>query len=118
MNSCTRSVPFPSTIVRVQSIALRVPWKPAVVDYAFDPVGGANTSRCIDAEAPWLALVSWAHQRNFPNWPYLRIFPLERGRAGTFYGITKLYRKDPQPVREDLPKIFALLAARKIDALI
>jgi len=41
-----------------------------------------------------------------------------RGRAGTFYGITKLYRKDPQPLREDLPKIFALLAAKKIDPLI
>ena len=33
------------------------------------------------AEAPWLALVSWAHLRNFPNWPCSRIFSLERGCA-------------------------------------
>ena len=36
------------------------------------------------------------------------------GRRGTFYGITALYRKDKGPLKEDLPKLFALLAARKI----
>jgi NADPH2:quinone reductase len=41
-----------------------------------------------------------------------------RGRRGAFYGITLLYRKNPQPLREDLPKIFALLADKKIDPLI
>ena len=29
-----------------------------------------------------------------------------------------LYRKDPQPLREDLPKIFSLLAEKKIDPLV
>jgi NADPH:quinone reductase-like Zn-dependent oxidoreductase len=41
-----------------------------------------------------------------------------RGRVGKFYGITMLYRKDPRPLREDLLKIFALLAEGKIDAMI
>ena len=41
-----------------------------------------------------------------------------RGRRGTFYGISKLYRKDPNPLREDQPKIFALLAEKKIDPLV
>jgi NADPH2:quinone reductase len=41
-----------------------------------------------------------------------------RGRRGTFYGITLLYRRNPVPFREDLPRIFALLAERKIDPLI
>jgi NADPH:quinone reductase-like Zn-dependent oxidoreductase len=41
-----------------------------------------------------------------------------RGRRGTFYGITALYRKDPGPLREDLPKIFALLKEKKIDPLV
>ena len=41
-----------------------------------------------------------------------------RGRVGKFYGVTMLYRKNPQPLREDLPKIFALLAAKKSDPLI
>jgi len=41
-----------------------------------------------------------------------------RGRQGKFYGITRLYRKDPKPLREDLPRIFSLLAAKKIDPLV
>ncbi len=41
-----------------------------------------------------------------------------RGRHGRFYGITMLYRKDPKPLREDLPKIFTLLAQKKIDPLV
>ena len=41
-----------------------------------------------------------------------------RGRVGKFYGITMLYCKNPQPLREDLPKIFALLAEKQIDPLI
>jgi NADPH2:quinone reductase len=36
------------------------------------------------------------------------------GRRGSFYGITMLYRKDPRPFREDLPKLFDVLAQRKI----
>jgi hypothetical protein len=41
-----------------------------------------------------------------------------RGRSGKFYGITMLYRKDPKSFREDLPKIFALLAEKKFEPLI
>jgi len=41
-----------------------------------------------------------------------------RGRRGDSYGISALYRKDPKPLREDLPRIFALLAERKIDPLV
>jgi NADPH2:quinone reductase len=41
-----------------------------------------------------------------------------RGRRGSFYGISALYKKNPQPLREDLPKIFGLLAEKKIDPLI
>jgi NADPH2:quinone reductase len=41
-----------------------------------------------------------------------------RGRRGSFYGITALYRRDPRPFREDLPKIFSLLADKKIDPMV
>jgi NADPH:quinone reductase len=41
-----------------------------------------------------------------------------RGRRGDFYGISALYKKDPRPLREDLPKVFALLAEKKIDPVI
>jgi NADPH2:quinone reductase len=36
------------------------------------------------------------------------------GRRASFYGITALYRKNPKPFMEDLPKLFALLAGKKI----
>src|ERR1700679_3975389 len=41
-----------------------------------------------------------------------------RGRRGDFYGISALYRKDPKPFREDMPKIFELLSEKKIDPVI
>ena len=41
-----------------------------------------------------------------------------RGRCGKFYGITQIYRKNHEPLREDLPKIFALLIDKKIDPLV
>ena len=41
-----------------------------------------------------------------------------RGRRGGFYGISALYRKDPKPLREDLPIIFAFLAENRIDPLV
>jgi len=41
-----------------------------------------------------------------------------RGRRGTFYGITLLYERDSAPLRQDLPKIFALVAEKKIVPLV
>jgi NADPH2:quinone reductase len=38
--------------------------------------------------------------------------------AGPLLGISMQYRRDPRPLREDLPKIFALLAEKKIDPLV
>jgi NADPH:quinone reductase-like Zn-dependent oxidoreductase len=36
------------------------------------------------------------------------------GRRGRFYGITLLYRRDPEPFRQDLPRLMALLAEGRI----
>jgi len=51
----------------------------------------------------------------------LKTFPIEEPGplcasvcVQLFYGITKLYRKKPELFREDLPKIFALVAQKKI----
>jgi NADPH:quinone reductase len=41
-----------------------------------------------------------------------------RGRRGRFSGITSLYRKDPEPLREDLPKVFGLVAEKKIHPVV
>jgi NADPH2:quinone reductase len=98
--------------------------EPQGVDSVFDAVGGANISPCIGSLKPGGTLVGFgfmgasgklAQGAMFAN---LFLGARLRGRRGTFYGITRLYRQDPQPLREDLPKIFALLADKKIDPLI
>lgn len=100
------------------------PMEPAGVDYAFDAVGGANTSHCIGALRRGGTLVSFGFMGASAKLSQLAMFAnifvgaRLRRRVGTFYGITMLYRKDPRPLREDLPKIFALLAAKKIDPLV
>lgn len=43
---------------------------------------------------------------------------LPDGKRATFYGITRLYRRDPQPFREDLPRLFQLLAEGKVKPVI
>ncbi len=43
---------------------------------------------------------------------------LPDGKRATFYGITRLYRKDPKPFREDLVKLFQLLAEGKIKPVV
>jgi NADPH:quinone reductase len=98
--------------------------EPAGVDYAFDAVGGADTSRCIGALRRGGILVGFGFMGASTKLSQLAMFAnifvgaRLRRRVGTFYGITMLYRKNPRPLREDLPKIFALLAAKKIDPLV
>jgi NADPH:quinone reductase len=98
--------------------------EPAGVDYVFDAIGGANTGPCIGAARRGGNVVGYgfmgvsgkaASMAMFAN---LYVGSRLRGRRGTFYGITMLYKKDPQPFREDLPKIFELLETKKIDPMI
>jgi NADPH2:quinone reductase len=98
--------------------------EPEGVDYVFDAVGGANTGPCIGALRRGGTLVGFGFMGASGKLSQLAMFAnifvgaRLRGRAGKFYGITMLYRKDPWPLREDLPKIFALLAEKKIDPLV
>jgi NADPH2:quinone reductase len=98
--------------------------EPGGVDCAFDAVGGANIGLCIRATRLGGTVVGYgfmgvkgtaATLRMFAN---LLVGARVRGRRGKFYGITMLYRKDPKPLREDLPKIFALIAEKKLDPLV
>jgi NADPH2:quinone reductase len=97
---------------------------PEGVDFAFDGVGGANVGLCIGALRRGGTLVGYgfvgAKGRLSTLLTVARALVVARlrGRRGAFYGITLLYRKDPRPFREDLPKVFALLAEKKIDPLI
>jgi NADPH:quinone reductase len=94
------------------------------VDCVFDAVGGANLGPCIGALRRGGTLVGFGFMGAPGMLSQLAMFAnifvgaRLRGRLGKFYGITMLYRKDPKPLREDLPKIFALLAEKKIDPLV
>jgi NADPH:quinone reductase len=98
--------------------------EPAGVDYAFDAIGGANIGACIGALRRGGTLVAFGFMGAPGKFSQLGMFaniflgaPL-RGRRGKFYGITMLYRRNPEPLKEDLAKIFALLAEKKIDPLV
>ena len=98
--------------------------EPAGVDYVFDAVGGTNIGPCIGALKRGGTLVGFGFMGAAGSLSKLLMFAnllagaRLRGRRGKFYGITALYRKDPKPLHEDLPKIFALLAGKKIDPMI
>jgi NADPH2:quinone reductase len=93
---------------------------PAGVDVAFDGLGGAGTGECIRAVRKGGLVVGYGFMAAHGTIDTMRgmasLFLGTRlaGRRGTFYGITQLYRKDKRPFKEDLPKLFQLLAARKI----
>jgi NADPH:quinone reductase-like Zn-dependent oxidoreductase len=98
--------------------------EPDGVDYAFDAIGGANIGPCIGAVKRGGTVVGFgfmgapgtlAQGAMFAN---LFLGARLRGRRGTFYGITLLYRKNPQPLREDLTAIFKLLAEKKLDPMV
>jgi NADPH2:quinone reductase len=98
--------------------------EPEGVDCVFDAVGGNNIGPCIGALRPGGLVVGFGFIAAAGTLSKLVMFAnlfigaRLRARRGDFYGITALYRKDPRPLREDLPQIFALLAERKIDPLI
>lgn len=98
--------------------------EPQGVDYVFDAIGGANIGLCTGAARRGGTVVGYgfmsvagklATAAMFLN---LLVGARLRGRRGTFYGITLLYRRDPAPLREDLPKIFTLVAEKKIVPLV
>ncbi len=98
--------------------------EPQGVDFVFDAVGGANIGPCIGAAKRGGMVIGFGFLGAASSLSKLAMFAnlfvgaRLRGRRGTFYGITMLYRKDTTPLREDLPRVFALLAAGKIDPLV
>jgi len=103
---------------------------PEGVDVAFDGIGGVNIATCTRAVRRGGQIISYGftsavgREGSSDNvgslTGLLSLFVGARllGRRPSFYGITQLYRKDPGPLREDLPRLFALLAERRIQPLI
>jgi NADPH:quinone reductase len=98
--------------------------EPAGTDYVFDAVGGPNIGRAIGALRRGGTVVGFGFMgapgalSKLTMFANLFLGTRLRGRRGSFYGISAQYRRDPRPFREDLPKIFALLAERNIDPMI
>jgi len=98
--------------------------EPRGVDCAFDAVGGANIGLCIRATKRGGTVVGYGFMGVKGTAATLLMFgnllvgARLRRRRGAFYGITMLYRKDPKPLREDLPKIFALIGEKKLHPLV
>ena len=95
---------------------------PEGVDVAFDALGGHYLAECRRATKRGGTVVGYGFSGVTGNQglAFLRMMltlmvvcPLT-GRRGAFYGITALYRKDPKPFLEDLPKLFSLLAEGKL----
>ena len=93
---------------------------PGGVDVAFDGLGGGQTGQCVRATRRGGLVVAYgttaARGKLDTVRGLLSLFVGSRlaSRRGTFYGITALYRRDKRPFKQDLPKLFDLLAARKI----
>lgn len=94
--------------------------RPEGVDAAFDGVGGAQTAQCVSSTrrggiTVWYGFVG-ARGLSALARSALALFVRARlrGRRGSFYGITMLYRKNPRPFHEDLARLFNLLAQGKI----
>ena len=94
--------------------------RPAGVDAAFDGVGGLSTQQCVLSTqrggiTVWYGFAG-ATKRSAQARSAFALFAGSRmrGRRGAFYGITMWYRKDPLPFREDLSRLFGLLAQKRI----
>ena len=94
------------------------------VDVAFDALGGASIATCLRAVRRGGTVVGYGFMAANSSLSQARMFfdvfagSRLRGRRGAFYGISLLYRKDPQPFLEDLPKIFAAVAERRLEPVI
>jgi len=93
---------------------------PGGVDVAFDGLGGPSTGECVRATRRGGLVIGYGFMgvdgtvSTMRGMASLFLGARLAGRRGTFYGITQLYRKDKRPFKEDLPKLFELLAARRI----
>jgi NADPH:quinone reductase len=98
--------------------------EPQGVDHVFDAIGGPNTGPCIGAARRGGTVVGYGFMAvrgtaaTLAMFANLYIGARLRGRRGAFYGITMLYKKDPEPLREDLPKIFALIGEKKLSPVV
>lgn len=95
--------------------------EPGGVDLVLDGVGGPQISACIGALRRGGRLVAYGFMAAQSRLSVLAMFAniflgsRLRGRRGSFYGITALYRKDRTPFMQDLPEIFRLVESGELE---
>ena len=100
-----------------------------MVDASFDGIGGSYVSICRKALKRGGKLVSYGLTSSVKNgkadnatvmkgFAVFGFYKLIMGSRCIFYGVTKLYRKDKRPLKEDLPKVFQLVKEGRIRPLI
>jgi NADPH2:quinone reductase len=98
---------------------------PEGVDVSFDILGGAGTRQCTRATKKGGLVVGYGFMATAKDDQPSRLLVLRgfaavflgtrlRGRRGTFYGITALYRRDKRPLKEDLAALLALLEQKRL----
>jgi NADPH:quinone reductase-like Zn-dependent oxidoreductase len=97
------------------------------VDAVFDPLGGESLSRSLHALKPGGMLVAFGFQNevlgrggSIPlDFVKLKVWDwLPNGHATSFYSIGAMRRAHPGWFREDLGKLFAMLAEGRIDPVV
>jgi len=97
--------------------------EPGGVDFVFDGVGGAYIKKSFSMLRPGGRLIEYG----FPSFSGLlaglmKLFFLNAvphsGKRGEFYGISASYRRNKQPVLDDMATLFALLEQKKIKPVI
>jgi NADPH:quinone reductase len=98
---------------------------PDGVDVSFDIMGGRGVRQCIRATKKGGMVVGYGFMAATRNGKpstaaavrgFIAVFIGTRlsGRRGDFYGITSRYRKDKQPLKDDLATLLTLLAEGKL----
>ena len=97
------------------------------VDFVFDPLGGGSLSRSLHALKPGGMLIAFGFQNevlgrggSIPlDFVKLKLWDwLPNGHATAFYSIGAMRRRHPDWFRDDLAKLFGLLAEGRIDPAI
>jgi NADPH:quinone reductase-like Zn-dependent oxidoreductase len=110
--------------VKVIAASRKAPF-PEGASVAFDGLGGRGTGACIRATRRGGTVVGYGFMATGRGGRASTLLSLLgfwsifvgaffAGRRSVFYGITQRYRKDKTSFKEDLAKLFALLAERRI----
>ena len=96
--------------------------EPGGLDFVFDSVGGLNINKSFRVLSKRGKLIEYGYPsfrgllKGLIRMKLLNISP--NGKTGEFYGISSNYKKNNQPVLEDIATLFNLLKSKKIKPVV